>query len=188
MFDQRSERVWHNYAPTNTQVFARKVIRIFGEVTKEDVENEAAVVSHICRPGQSNTVVEVYDHGWLPGLDSSYYFFDMEYCPETLEERIHHNSKYLLAAKPSAENQISNQAISPASAAREGFCHDPILNILDDICLALQYLHQQDLVHRDLKPKNGKSRPLPALVVSSIIFKPYLCSPLFPSGQTLESR
>jgi len=73
------------WSSSNVQTFARKILRIFGELTREDVENEVAVISQVCQPGQSNTVVDVYGHGWLPGLDPSYYYVDMEYCTLTLE-------------------------------------------------------------------------------------------------------
>ena len=71
MFDERNGQVCQSRVLADLQVFARKILRIFGDLTREDVENEAAVISRVCRSGQSNTVVEVYDHGWLPGFDPS---------------------------------------------------------------------------------------------------------------------
>ena len=55
------------------------------------------MLSEVCSPGRSHTVVEVMKHGWLPRRPSLYYI-DMAYCPETLENGIHgktgHNSRF----------------------------------------------------------------------------------------------
>ena len=139
---------------SNVKTFARKIVRIFGEVTREDVENEVAVISQVCVPGKSNTVVMVYEHGWLPGVDPSYYYVDMEYCSETLEERIHGNKNYaMLADIHSAIESPSTASAIPGTAPV--FTTEQILDILENICSGLQYLHQEGLVHRDLKPRNG---------------------------------
>jgi serine/threonine protein kinase len=118
------------------------------------VENEAAVISQVCKPGQSNTVVEVYDHDWLPGFDPSYYYVDMEYCPETLEERIHGTVKrntfggeYHAIDSPSMAGVVAG--------AKHEFFYEQAFDILENICSGLQYLHQHGLVHRDIKPRNG---------------------------------
>jgi serine/threonine protein kinase len=56
-----------------------------GNSTNEDIENEARAVATLCSGGASKYVVEVLRHGWLTNI---YYFIDMEYCPETLEDRL----------------------------------------------------------------------------------------------------
>jgi serine/threonine protein kinase len=37
---------------------------------------------------------------------------------------------------------------------------EPVLDILDDITSGLLYIHSKDVVHRDLKPKNGSSHEI----------------------------
>jgi len=69
------------------QVFARKILRLFGNVRKEDIENEARAVSKICEGGKCKNIVEVISHGWLPN-HNSFYYIDMEFCLETLDDRI----------------------------------------------------------------------------------------------------
>jgi hypothetical protein len=61
------------------------VIRIFGDITKDDIENETRAISALCN-GKCRYVVEVLQHGWL--VDMSLYFIDMEYCNATLEDII----------------------------------------------------------------------------------------------------
>ena len=61
------------------------MIRLFGKITAEDIENEAQAVSALCN-GKGKFVVEVLQHGSLAGMPL--YFIDMELCSETLEKRI----------------------------------------------------------------------------------------------------
>ena len=80
MYDSRTEEVQcRTRAKLTSQVFARKLIRLFGGVTREDIESEAGAISRLCRPGGSKFVVEVMRHGWLP-RNPSYYYIDMEFC------------------------------------------------------------------------------------------------------------
>lgn len=69
------------------QVFARKILRLFGDIRRKDIDNEAKAVSKLCTAGRCRNIVEVIRHGWLPN-DASYYYIDMEYCSETLNDRI----------------------------------------------------------------------------------------------------
>jgi serine/threonine protein kinase len=112
-------------------VFARKLIRLFGGVTTEDIENEARAISKLCGPGTVGNIVEVFNHGWLP-RDRSCYFIDMELCSETLEQWI-------------------------LKRAQEGplFGGERVLAVVRDIAAGLSYLHALQAVHRDLKPRNG---------------------------------
>jgi hypothetical protein len=61
---------------TNCQVFARKILRRFGDLTKEDIENVVLAISELYAHGKAKTVMR---HGQLP-RHSSYYYVDMEYC------------------------------------------------------------------------------------------------------------
>ena len=90
MLDQATQKV-HSavrfFDLADLQVFARKILRVFGDVHREDIEKEANIVSQLCTAGRCKNVVEVIRHGWL-STHSSYYYIDMEYCFETLNDRI----------------------------------------------------------------------------------------------------
>ena len=68
-------------------MFARKIIRLCGYSTTNDIENEAKAVAILCSRRESKYVVQVLQHGWLT-VANIYYFIDMKYCPETLEDRL----------------------------------------------------------------------------------------------------
>src|SRR5256714_8141431 len=70
----------------NSPPFARKLIRLFAGVTRQDISDEAIAVTKLCGKGMNRFVVEVLQHGWLPR--NLIYFIDMEYCDESLEDEI----------------------------------------------------------------------------------------------------
>jgi serine/threonine protein kinase len=147
-------------------VFARKIIRVFGNSTAQDIENEAKAVAALCLRRESKYVVAVIEHGWLTKANM-FYFIDMEYCPETLEERIlQWKQQSALIAVPqtlaSADTGIQvdsekNDLLPLAEQTSHGDEIDwnPILDIFIDITKGLRYIHTKGFVHRDLKPKNG---------------------------------
>ena len=151
-------------------------MRLFGDITAEDAEKDGQMLSELCRPGRSRTVVEVREHGWLLGHPSLYYI-DMEYCPETLESRIHGNTgprsrfdngteqfSNQPMGNPSGTNLSSQTTLTPTSTdlASEDTSKSPpefdwesVVAIIEDINRGLVYIHKNHVVHRDLRPKNG---------------------------------
>jgi serine/threonine protein kinase len=158
---------------------------VFSDSSEEDIEHEAQVVSNLCVPGNGNGVVEVIRHGWFPD-GPKYYYIDMEYCSETLEERVirgvsqaeengvgtklqlRNMAPTLLSgtstrnAHPSTTDRTPPVDMDEESQFRQSVAMEldwvSILNILDDIVRALVYIHENGAVHRDLKPRNGISQ------------------------------
>jgi len=110
-------------------------------IKPEDVENEVRAIKKLCGGGAHTNIVEVLRLGELVG--SPYFFIDMELCDLTLEDYIYRNS-------PVSDSipQFVRDASSSSKAMQ-------IWNIVKQIASGVTFIHSQDEVHRDLKPRNG---------------------------------
>jgi len=136
-------------------VFARKLVRLAGRVSKADIKNEAEVVSSICKSGGHKNIIEIIEHGWLKG-SVNVYFIDMELGDFTLADYIdYHNSE----ANPSINLDVW-QVSMPVVILRGCSPNQRVQNmwgIASHIVGGLEFLHMHNHVHRDLKPSNGVS-------------------------------
>jgi len=123
------------------QLFARKLIRPFAGVTREDIMKEARAIEQICETKHDH-IVAVIRHGWLT---SSFYYFDMELCELNLEHYITGNE---LVAYDSRKAWL----------------------ILKQITNGLDHIHKLNHVHRDMKPRNGTGSILKSSLTTSLIF------------------
>jgi hypothetical protein len=78
------------------------------------------VISEHCAPGSGKCVVEVTGHGWLPH-HSSYYYIDMEYCLETLEDRIHGVVLVEESNTDSASDHHADHLSGPINGFKSGY-------------------------------------------------------------------
>jgi serine/threonine protein kinase len=127
------------------EVFARKLIRL-GTVTEEEIANEAKVIDKLCN-GTNPWMVKVLKHGNLTG-NSLFYYIDMEYCPETLEQRIETMREHAFI-----KNSTLGLTTDPSRIDWDQF--SKVFPMVLDIIKGVQYIHSQGLVHRDLKPRNS---------------------------------
>jgi serine/threonine protein kinase len=67
---------------------------------------------------------------------------------------IEFDSVFRLAESPEAD-------FGPDALPAEEFNWESVLDILDDITSGLLYIHSKNVVHRDLKPKNGNNPQIP---------------------------
>ena len=114
-------------------------MRIFGEITEEDIYNEMRAVRKLCT-GSNKHVVEVYQQGRL-APDSAFYFIDMELCSINLLQYIKGSTPTLTIPEWKIPSQLED-----------------ILNLIDittQILKGLGFIHLQNEVHRDLNPGNG---------------------------------
>jgi hypothetical protein len=65
--------------PRPSLVFARKIIRPFGQVHELDISNEATYTAKILQSGGHKNIIGILGHGWIDS-HYQYYFIDMEYC------------------------------------------------------------------------------------------------------------
>jgi serine/threonine protein kinase len=117
------------------KIFARKIVRAFGDFRQEDVDNEIRALNKLCSSNAPN-LVKVFKHGMLP--DSPYYHIDMEMCEVNLDD-------YIQGLRP----PVSQERVSTPIAVPE------VWQIMGDISCGLSFVHSLGEVHRDLKPRNG---------------------------------
>jgi len=114
-----------------------------GEV-HEDIQNEVHAVLKLCRPGSPKSIVAVLGHGNIP---PSYYFIDMELCDINLESYIQ-----------CAETRKRLPPLSDSSLQWTKMVQ--LWDLMEDIASGIAFIHSEKEIHRDLKPRNSKSRIL----------------------------
>jgi serine/threonine protein kinase len=128
---------------TTIEIFARKIIRLWGDLTEDDVNNEMRAVDKLCRTNDTHpNIVTVFDYG---RISQFIYFIDMELCDLNLERWIYRSWDENAAKKmPFLTTELP-------SRARVG----QVWDIMEDITCAVAFIHSKLEIHRDLKPANS---------------------------------
>ena len=122
------------------KVFARKIIRLYGDVTEQDVKNEMRAVVSLCMcHNPHENLITVFKCGCL---FSPCYYIDMELCEFNLEVWIH--------CQKDAEKAKSLSITTTEQSRMAEVC-----KIMQDVINGVMYIHLQKQIHRDLKPRNG---------------------------------
>lgn len=126
-------------------VFARKLVRPFGDIDSSGIQNEFRAVTKLCAPGgHKKKIVPVLRCGKLPG--TSFFFVDMERCDLNLENYL--KQKW---TSNTWERTLNVVILGPSEEVTA------IRNIMKDITKGVAFIHSQEEVHRDLKPRNGNT-------------------------------
>jgi serine/threonine protein kinase len=125
-------------------MFARKIIRPFGDVKMTDIIKEFTVVRNLCEPGLDKNVVAVLGCGRLPS--APFYFIDMELCELNLGTYISRKWNRELEQSVPFLSEIHSSATREISQMGE---------VMTDIGSGLEFIHSHEMIHRDLKPQNG---------------------------------
>ena len=142
------ERSAFRYSMTNMEkAFARKLL-LMPRIERIEIEHEALAIRKICENGSHSHIVEVLRLGQLRNTD--YYFIDMELCDMNLAEYIH---------RPTPPNPSDSIPYFIKNAPPPLKAHQ-IWNIMKQIASGVSYIHTLNMVHRDLKPTNGKPLPM----------------------------
>ena len=91
-------------------------------------------------------MVPVLKHGWL--ANSPYYFVDMMLCSLNLQQ-------YIDGVYSEEMNSLIRIREDLRFLVKENRDFIRMTDIIKQITMGLQYIHKSDVIHRDLKPRNG---------------------------------
>jgi serine/threonine protein kinase len=132
-------------------VFARKLIRPSGDVTRSDILIEAQMITRLYKKELHPFLIKILAHNWLP-LSSDYYV-DMELCAYNLDYWIRNNQS-VYSIDSGAVQRSSYEYLCWTSGLMDLL--EDSLAIMVQILSGLTYIHKCQLVHRDLNPRNGE--------------------------------
>ena len=144
-----------NYS-VDLQVFARKIIRPFGDFTTEDVEAELRNISKLCTESRDKNIVAVFKHG---RLTHEYYYIDMQFCEINLDTYIYRQWSSEMKGKLP---QFTDSVVPEIRMQQ-------VWEIMTDIASGVAFIHSQSHIHRDLKPRNGRIAKELSLTFSVIL-------------------
>ena len=117
------------------------MLRVIGLISPDTISTQVQAINTLSVSGHKN-LLKVLNHGWLP--DSSFYFFDMEFCAESLDHVIQKGDTHVShLIRPGVKKvEFSKRFRFTFGIARQ-------------IIEGLAFIHRCGEIHRDLKPSNG---------------------------------
>jgi len=115
---------------TNHQIFARKVLKPFSMLARQDILNEFQMIEQLCKQSSHENIVAVYRYDRL----GDWYYIDMELCEFNLEQYIYD--------------------FGTAAPTLPMLNMTTLLKIMQEVSRGLAFIHKSRKVHRDIKPQN----------------------------------
>lgn len=116
------------------QGFARKLIKL-NMIDTAEISRQIAVLKQLAN---HDNIIELFGHGDFFDRDSLYIFIDMQLCDFTLEE--YNKGRWMVSRFHDCTPQLKEKRI---------------WTVMTQIAQGLHFIHSKNLVHRDLKPRNG---------------------------------
>jgi serine/threonine protein kinase len=113
---------------------------------KEDALREVRAIEKLARKGIHENLVAIQAHGLIHGMPFTY--IDMELCDGNLED-------YIQGRRSQTFEATDNSRLLSLNMRESGIAN--IWDIVEQISSGLQFIHSCEEVHRDLKPRNGRS-------------------------------
>jgi serine/threonine protein kinase len=113
-------------------------------IEEHTVQKEVEAIKLLCGPDTHVNIVQVLNHGLMS--NPIHYFIDMELCDWSLHAFIHCNKTPL----DDPEGTSLTRGVGSSLAIQ-------IWDIMVQIANGVEYIHSQEQVHRDIKPRNGDS-------------------------------
>lgn len=130
-------------------IFARKIVNCVivprQESKERESKNEARVVEKFQTIGGHNNIISIWKHG---ELNRHHYFFDMELCIMNLDHFVCGDIQSILGWDRFLDPALVNCDLASLT----------FWGITKQIASGLAFLHSHGELHRDLKPKNGKTQ------------------------------
>lgn len=127
-------------------------MRPFGQTTLKDIENEIEAISKIHAIGRHENIVDILGRDKLG--TSIYYFIDMELCDIDLKEYL--QGRRSIRDDNAPVQHSANLVFVSKDCGLQLKLQNAFI-ILSHITNGLEFAHEHNLVHRDLKPGNGTS-------------------------------
>jgi serine/threonine protein kinase len=124
-------------------------VRPFGRTTPQDIYSEMAAVETIRAGRDHKNLIKFIRHGQL----ESFYYFDMEFCDFNLEDYIYDRTELSVieSIRMTFCLLLDSRDWDPQTA--QGLPYG--VRIFEQITKGLKHLHEMDLTHRDVKPRNS---------------------------------
>lgn len=115
------------------------------------IKNEMRIIDKVRENGGHSNIITILNYG---RLNEERYYFDMELCILNLEDYILGDFKSILGNRKYYYPDFSRDTLSCLS----------LWGILSQIAQGLEFLHVNNEMHRDLKPRNGTISELLSLL------------------------